>query len=245
MDVLKVEGLNKDFDDTKVLDEIDLKVKKGEFVSIVGPSGCGKSTLFKIITGLNKEYEGRCSVEGVEASTFSKPIAYMPQKDLLLPWRSLFDNASLPLEIQGIDKKDFPLHITPLLTDFGLNGFENHYPKELSGGMRQRGALLRTFLIKSELMLLDEPFGALDAITRLKMQEWLMDIWTKYNHTVLFITHDIEEAIFLSDRIYVMSQRPGKIIEEVKIDIPRPRKEDDTLTETFLEYKKHILKYLV
>ena len=244
MEVLKIEGLGKSFSSTKILADIDIKINKGEFISIVGPSGCGKSTIFKIITALLNKYEGSCLLNGIEAREYKEAIAYMPQKDLLLPWRTLFANAAIPLEIRGIAKADFEKHITPLLADFELSGFENYYPKELSGGMRQRAALLRTFLINSELMLLDEPFGALDAITRLKLQEWLLNVWRKYNHTVLFITHDIEEAIFLSDRIYVMSARPGKIIKELKIDIARPRKEEDTLTEGFLQYKKEILKCL-
>lgn len=244
MDVLKVEGVSKEYDNKLILDNIDINIKKGEFVTILGPSGCGKSTLFKIINGLDKIYLGSCRVEGVEGRDYKNPIAYMPQKDLLLPWRSLFDNASLPLEIGGIKKEEFSNYINPLLEDFGLKGFENHYPKELSGGMRQRAALLRTFLINSDLMLLDEPFGALDAITRKKMQEWLMDIWGKHKHTVLFITHDIEEAIFLSDKVYVMSKSPAKILDEIKIEFPRPRNKDITLTEEFLVYKRKILEYL-
>lgn len=243
MEVLKIKDLCNNFEKTKVLDNINIEVNKGEFVSIVGPSGCGKSTLFRIITNLLKDnYSGNCLIEGIEAVKYNRPIAYMPQKDLLLPWRTLFANASIPLEIRGI--KNCKKYINPLLNDFGLAGFENSYPHELSGGMRQRGALLRTFLINSELMLLDEPFGALDAITRLKMQELLIKVWQKYQHTVLFITHDIEEAIFLSDKIYIMSSRPGRIIKEIDIDFLQPRTEEDLLTTKFLEYKKEILKYL-
>ncbi len=244
MDVLEVEGLSKEYDGKVILDNIDLNIKKGEFVTILGPSGCGKSTLFKIINGLDKIYLGSCRVEGVEGRDYQNPIAYMPQKDLLLPWRSLFDNASLPLEVAGIKKTEFSNYINPLLEDFGLKGFEKYYPKELSGGMRQRAALLRTFLINSDLMLLDEPFGALDAITKSKMQEWLMAIWTKHRHTVLFITHDIDEAIFLSDKVYVMSKSPAKILDEINIKLPRPRVKDLALTKEFLEYKKKILEYL-
>jgi len=244
MDVLRVEGLYQTYEHIDVLNDINIHIAKGEFVSIVGPSGCGKSTLFRVITGLLKKYSGTCLINGVEAKLSNKAIAYMAQKDLLLPWRTLFNNAAIPLEIQGVNKKEFASHITPLLEDFGLKGFESSYPNELSGGMRQRAALLRTFLIDSELMLLDEPFGALDAITRVKMQEWLLDVWRKYNHSVLFITHDIEEAIFLSDRIYIMSALPGNIVKEVQIDYARPRKEEDTLTPQFLEYKKEILSFL-
>lgn len=245
MKILNIEKLTNTFETTQVLQDINIQIEKGEFVSIVGPSGCGKSTLFRIITNLLKsKYQGSCKIENIDAQNYNKPIAYMAQKDLLLPWRTLIENVAIPLEIQKIPKKNLKEKITPFLKDFGLDGFEKSYPNQLSGGMKQRAALLRTFLINSELMLLDEPFGALDAITRLKMQELLLEVWRKYNHTVLFITHDIEEAIFLSDRVYVMSARPGKIVKKINIDIPRPRKENDTFTEKFVEYKRTILKYL-
>ena len=244
MKVLEVEKLNKSFDNIEVLEDINIHIKKGEFVSIVGPSGCGKSTLFKIATGLEKKYSGRVQVEGAEARDYTKPIAYMPQKDLLLPWRSLYENARLPLEVAKIKKEDHKKMIQPLIDEFGLKGFENSYPSELSGGMRQRGALLRTFLIESEFMLLDEPFGALDAITRMDMQEWLLDIWRKYNHSILFITHDIDEALFLSDRVYVMTGRPGKISLEIEIDEARPRRREVLFDEKYMTHKKEILKVL-
>lgn len=244
MKVLEVEKLNKNFDNIEVLDEIDLYIKKGEFVSIVGPSGCGKSTLFKIITGLEKKYSGRVRIEGIEARDYSKPIAYMPQKDLLLPWRTLYENAKLPLEVAKVKKENYRGRIQPLIDEFGLKGFENRYPRELSGGMRQRGALLRTFLIGSDLMLLDEPFGALDAITRMDMQEWLLDIWSKHNHSILFITHDIDEALFLSDRVYVMTGRPGKISLEIEVDEARPRRREVLFDEKYMNHKKEILKVL-
>lgn len=244
MEILKIENLTNKFEDLEVLKNLNLSIKKGEFVSIVGPSGCGKTTLFRLITGLIKDYEGSILVDNVEAKTYSKAIAYMPQKDMLLPFRTLYGNAKIPLEIRGIPKKDYDKHINPLLKDFLLEEHVNHYPSELSGGLKQRAALLRTFLIDSELMLLDEPFGALDAITRHKMQKWLLDVWEKYNHTVLFITHDIDEALFLSDKVYVMSTKPGEFIKELNVEIERPRKVEDSLSETFINYKKEIMKYL-
>jgi len=244
MKVLEVEKLNKNFDNIEVLKEIDLHIKKGEFISIVGPSGCGKSTLFRIITGLERKYSGRAAIEGREAREYSKPIAYMPQKDLLLPWRTLYENAKLPLEVAGIGKKEHQDMVLPLIEEFGLKGFEGSYPGELSGGMRQRGALLRTFLIGSDLMLLDEPFGALDAITRMEMQEWLLEIWRKHNHSILFITHDIDEALFLSDRVYVMTGRPGKISLEIEVDEARPRRREVLFGEKYTEHKRDILKVL-
>ena len=244
MKVLEIKKLNKNFDNIQVLEEVSLHIKKGEFISIVGPSGCGKSTLFKIITGLIKEYDGEVRVEGTESRDYIQPISYMPQKDLLLPWRTLYENARIPLEVSRIDKGKHQGLILPLIEEFGLAGFEESYPSELSGGMRQRGALLRTFLIESDLMLLDEPFGALDAITRMEMQEWLLEIWQKHNHSILFITHDIDEALFLSDRVYVMTGRPGKINLEIEVKGERPRKRESFFDEKKMDYKKEILRIL-
>ena len=244
MDVLKIENLSNSFEEMEVLRNINLSIKKGEFISIVGPSGCGKTTLFRLITGLIKDYTGSILVNGTEAKDYDKAIAYMPQKDMLLPFRTLYGNAQIPLEIRGVPKDSYDEHIRPLLKDFLLEGHENHYPSELSGGLKQRAALLRTFLIDSELMLLDEPFGALDAITRHKLQKWLLDVWEKYNHTVLFITHDIDEALFLSDKVYIMSTKPGEFVKELTVDMPRPRKVSDSLSEKFTNYKKEIITYL-
>jgi len=240
--ILEIEKLSKNYGDIEIIKDLNLHIKKGEFISIVGPSGCGKSTLFKVITGLLTEYTGKVWIE--ENIVKDKVISYLPQKDLLLPWKTLYENATIPLEIGGIKKEQWEDIITPLIKEFGLSGFEKRYPHELSGGMRQRGGLLRSFLIDSDLMLLDEPFGALDALTRSSMQEWLLKIWNKYNHSILFITHDIEEAIYLSDRIYIMSPRPGKFLDELDIKFPRPRKKDIILSQKFLKYKGKILEKL-
>ncbi len=242
MNILEINNLSKNYSNIDVLKEIKLNLKRDEFVSIIGPSGCGKSTIFKVITGLEDEYQGRVEIEGRSVKSYNKPIAYMPQKDLLLPWRTLYENARLPLEMSGV--KDTNNRIVSLIEEFGLKGFESSYPNELSGGMKQRGALLRTFLIDSDLMLLDEPFGALDAITRMEMQEWILKVWRKHNHSILFITHDIDEALFLSDRIYVMTGRPGSIRLEVVVDEKRPRNREQLLSEKYLEIKKDILKIL-
>ncbi len=225
----------------KVLNEINLYVNEGEFVSIIGPSGCGKSTIFHLMTKIVKGYEGEIEIDGISLESYSEPLSYMSQKDLLMPWRKLIDNLRLPLEIKGIDKNEANQQIIKMLPDFGLDEFQNAYPNELSGGMRQRAALLRTFLIESELMLLDEPFAALDAISRSKMQKWLLDVWNQYKRTVLFITHDIDEAIFLSDRIYVLSNRPAFIKKEIKIEFDRPRNQDIMVSEKFLTYKKELM----
>lgn len=243
-----LKNLHKDFisnnDELSVLKDINLFVDKGEFISIIGPSGCGKSTIFHILTGLQKEYKGNVEIDGEPLQKITKKMSYMHQKDLLMPWRTLIGNVMLPLELQGYSKRDASTKVKELLPIFGLEGFENAYPKELSGGMRQRAALLRTVLIDSDIMLLDEPFGALDAINRSKMQEWLLDIWNQFKRTVMFITHDIEEAIYLSDRIYVLSERPAQIIEELNIQFPRPREKDIIITPEFLQYKRILMNAL-
>lgn len=169
----------------------------------------------------------------------------MPQRDQLMPWKTLLENAMLPLEIQGTNRSQAEARVRELLPVFGLEGFANAYPTQLSGGMRQRGALLRTILIESDLVLLDEPFGALDAITREKMQRWLLGVWEKLERTVLFITHSVDEAILLSDRVYVMSQRPGRIIAEEKIRLPRPREWDMITSLGFSRHKETLLKSLI
>lgn len=243
-----MKNVKKDFGEgenlLKVLKNIHLVLHEGEFVSIIGPSGCGKSTIFHILTKIVENQEGFVQVDGIDIENFNKKMGYMPQKDLLMPWRTLMENALIPLEIQGVNKRESQVKVKELLPTFGLEGFENAYPNELSGGMRQRAALLRTFLIESDILLLDEPFGALDAINRSKMQEWLLKVWQQFKSSVLFITHDVEEAIYLSDRIYVLSNRPAEIIEEIKIEFSRPREKDMILTSEFLAYKKKLVKLL-
>lgn len=245
---IQLSNVYKDFisdrDKIEVLKNINLYVNKGEFISIIGPSGCGKSTIFHILTGLQEEYEGNVEIDGESLQKTNKRMSYMHQKDLLMPWRTLIDNVMLPLELQGENKKIALAKVEKLLPLFGLEGFNNAYPNELSGGMRQRAALLRTVLVESDTMLLDEPFGALDAINRSKMQEWLLDIWNQFKRTVIFITHDIEEAIYLSDRIYVLSERPAQVIEELIIEFPRPREKDIVVTSQFLKYKKKLMNAL-
>ena len=239
-----VENLNQIYDNKKILENLNFSVNSGEFISIIGPSGCGKSTIFKIITGLEQNYSGIVKINNTEVRDFTGKIAYMPQNDLLLPWRNLYDNVKLPLEIEKMDKNIIFDKIMKLLPDFRLGGEEKKFPNELSGGMQKRTALLRTFLINSDIILLDEPFGALDAITRSEMQNFLLEVWGKYKHTILFITHDIEEAIYLSDKIIILEKNPAKILDELKIELPRPRNMDVLLDYKFLEYKKIILHKL-
>ncbi|MBY3238288.1 ABC transporter ATP-binding protein [Rhizobium laguerreae] len=223
---------------------IDLSIAPGEFVTLIGPSGCGKSTLFNMIAGLlPPDPDGSILLAGqpqMDGALLGK-ISFMPQRDLLFPWRTVLDNATIALEIEGMSRKAARQKAEALFPDFGLQGFEKHYPHQLSGGMRQRVALMRTFLFERDLILLDEPFGALDALTRSMMQRWLLDIWARHRRTVLFITHDIDEAIFLGDKVVVMTSRPGTIRCQETISLPRPRDASILTDPVFMEIKKKLL----
>lgn len=198
-------------DGLRVLANIDLSLEEGECAVILGPSGCGKSTLLNIIAGIIEPDEGKVLLSGEDITGKAGAISYMQQKDLLLPWLNLLDNASLPLLLKGKKRDEAREEAASLLPVFGLEGFEHYYPEALSGGMRQRAALLRTFLCHGRVMLLDEPFASLDALTRRQLQRWLKKIMNEYRLSVLFVTHDIDEALFLGDRIYIMSGLPGTI----------------------------------
>ncbi|MHB8984107.1 MAG: ABC transporter ATP-binding protein [Carboxydocellales bacterium] len=228
----------------EVLKHLSLEVQAGEFVSIIGPSGCGKSTLFRVLSGLESLDEGSINLQGAETGNLKGLIGYMPQKDMLMPWRRVIDNAVLGLELKGVPLAQARAQALTMMEEFGLTGFADYYPNELSGGMRQRVALLRTMLPGQNILLLDEPFGALDAITRLNMQAWLLEVWQKHAPAVLFITHDIEEAIYLSDRIYVFSPRPAKVRLEVKVDLARPRSKRVFSEGKFIQLKQQILEVL-
>ena len=221
-----------------------LTIPAGRFVSLIGPSGCGKSTIFNIVAGLQEPTTGRVLIDGVDATGTIGRVGYMLQKDLLLPWRTLVDNIILGMEIQGVPLRQARETALPLLRRYGLGGFERAYPSALSGGMRQRAALLRTLLFDTDVILLDEPFGALDAQTKLQMQEWLMQLWSDFQKTVVFVTHDVEEAIYLSDEIHVMGTRPGRILESIPIALPRPRARTASLTPAFLAIKERCLGLL-
>lgn len=226
------------------LRNLSLWAAQGEFVTLIGPSGCGKSTLFNVICGLLEPDTGQVWLDGALAAVRTGRVGYMPQKDLLLPWRKVLDNVILGSEIAGNDLDTARQEARALLPLFGLAGFADAYPATLSGGMRQRAALLRTFLTHQDVLLLDEPFGALDAITRMELQDWLLQVWSRLRKTVLFITHDVEEAIFLSDRVYVLTPRPARIVLELSIPLPRPRSRDMVLTEAFARVKKELLQAL-
>lgn len=245
---IEIRNLNKTFirnkENLEVLKDINLNLYENQFVSLLGPSGCGKSTIFRILAGLEDNFSGDIKVCGKNLSNSSTQFCYMPQKDLLMPWRSVYKNIILPLEIDGRLDSTETLRVAKLIKEFGLEGFENFYPSEISGGMKQRAGLLRTFLMNSDIMLLDEPFGALDAITRMSMQEWLLTVLSEHKKSVLFITHDIDEAIFLSDRVYVLSDRPASVVKTVDIEFIRPRTRKMLSTQEFLKYKDYLLKAL-
>ena len=225
----------------RAVDGVDFAVRSAEFLTIVGPSGCGKSTLLNIVAGLEEPSTGRVLVDGVHVAERQRYFGYMFQKDLLFPWRRVQDNVAIGLEVLGTPRGEARARALEILRRFELDAFAEKYPAQLSGGMRQRVALMRTLLCNREILLLDEPFGALDALTRSIMQEWLLGIWEKDHRTVIFITHDIEEAIFLSDRILTMSARPGRIKGEVAIDLPRPRDHTIVTMPQFTELKRTVL----
>jgi ABC-type nitrate/sulfonate/bicarbonate transport system ATPase subunit len=238
---LQAEALSITFSEFRAVDDVDLTVSRGEFVSIVGRSGCGKTTLFNAVAGLVEPSAGRVVYRGADTTGTPGHAGYMLQRDHLFPWRTLMDNVIMGLDVMGVSRKESRARAAELLPKFGLVGFEKSYPGQLSGGMRQRAALLRTVLLGRDLLLLDEPFGALDAITRAELQSWLLDICADLSQTVLFITHDVEEAIYLSDRVVVMDGPPGRIVDEVVVDIPKPRRYADVVTSPLFADLKHRL----
>jgi ABC-type nitrate/sulfonate/bicarbonate transport system ATPase subunit len=227
-----------------VLDDISLSVGEGEFVALIGPSGSGKSTLLDIVAGLSGADEGQVLLNGVTATDQARlgQSAYMRQRDLLMPWRRALDNAAVALEVAGISRSEARRRAKARFPEFGLAGFENAYPAQLSGGMRQRVAFLRTILAGRSLLLLDEPFGALDALTRATMQDFLLDLLGHEPRTVVFVTHDVEEAVFLADRVIAISHRPGQIVHEEIIALPRPRRRSLVTSDAFVAHKAAILR---
>jgi NitT/TauT family transport system ATP-binding protein len=241
---LDVRGVSKRFGELEVVRDAWLSVAPGEFVSIVGPSGCGKSTLLNIAAGLLEPDAGEIWLAGAPAPRRLGRVAYMPQRDALLPWRTVLDNAILGLEVAGVARGVARERALALLPRFGLAGFADQYPAALSGGMRQRAAFLRTVLTEQPLLLLDEPFGALDALTRRSMQEWLLDLWTELGRTILMVTHDVEEALLLSDHVAVMTARPGRIKLVERVRLPRPRQAEMVADPAFVEQKAQLLAAL-
>ncbi|QKW22352.1 ABC transporter ATP-binding protein [Kitasatospora sp. NA04385] len=217
---LRVRSAVKSYGDLRVLDGLDLDVRPGEFAAVIGPSGAGKSTLFNLVSGLERPTAGEILVDGEPPRTRSGRVAYMPQKDLLFPWRTVLANTALGLEAEGVPRRQARARAAELFEAFGLDGFQHAYPSALSGGMRQRAALLRTVVLGRPLLLLDEPFGALDSLTRADMQRWLLRMWRHYGWTVVLVTHDIREALLLADTVHVMSPRPARVVD--RIEVPRP-----------------------
>jgi ABC-type nitrate/sulfonate/bicarbonate transport system ATPase subunit len=226
------------------VDGIDLALNRNEFVAIIGPSGCGKSTLFSIIAGLLKPTSGAVALDGKEIVGRPGHVAYMMQRDLLLPWRTVLDNVVLGPELAGRPMEPVRNRALALLRRFGLEGYEHSYPTALSGGMRQRAALLRTIMCERSVVLLDEPFGALDALTRATMHEWLLGIQREFQQTMILITHDPDEAVYLSDRVYVATPRPMRFAGIVPITLPYDRGRDVTMTPEFADHKRQVLALL-
>jgi ABC-type nitrate/sulfonate/bicarbonate transport system ATPase subunit len=226
------------------LKDLSFSVMPGEFVTITGTSGSGKSTLFNLCSGLIIPDEGEILIDGEKPAGLAGMTGYMPQRDLLLPWRSVLENTLLPLDIQGVPKEESHKKAFEMMPYFGLEGFENEYPSALSGGMRQRAALMRTWLTGCLTLLLDEPFGALDALTRKELQNWLLNVWEEFGRTVLFITHDIEEAIYLADRVIVLSARPGEVKRELTVNLPRPRHQQMIAEPEFSKLERELLDEL-
>ena len=244
MPVLEVKGVSKSFDGEEIIRDISLELKEGEIVSLLGVSGGGKTTLFNIIAGLSAPDAGNIYLEGQEITGKPGNISYMLQKDLLLPYRTLLDNVALPLTIRGMKKSEAREKAAGYFEEFGLEGAEKKYPAEISGGMKQRAALLRTYLFSEKVALLDEPFSALDMLTKASVHEWYLEVMEKIKLSTLFITHDIDEAILLSDRIYLLTGKPGSITKEIVIKEPKPRKKDFNLSENVLQYKREIISHL-
>lgn len=244
MEKLEVKNVSKSFDGKPILDDISIELNKGELVCLLGISGGGKTTLFNIISGLLSPDSGQVLLDGKDVTNQPGHISYMLQKDLLLPYRTIEDNAALPLLLKGVKKKSARAQVSPLFEQFGLEGTQKKYPSQLSGGMRQRAALLRTYMFSKDVALLDEPFSALDTLTKSSMHKWYLNVMDKIQLSTLFITHDIDEAILISDRIYLLSGSPGKITAEIIVKEPKPRQDSFNLTAEFLEYKRKILSLL-
>ena len=244
MSELIVKDVTFSYDQENIIEDINIELHENELVCLLGSSGGGKTTLFNVISGLKTPQQGKVFLDGEDITGQPGHISYMLQKDLLLPYRTIEDNVALPLIIKGEKKKEARKKAAEFFEEFGLSGTEKKYPSQLSGGMRQRAALLRTYMFSKDVALLDEPFSALDTLTKSDMHRWYLDVMDKIHLSTLFITHDIDEAILLSDRIYLLTGKPGKITEEIVIKEQKPRRKDFNLTEEFLAYKKKIIEKL-
>lgn len=245
MNRLEARNITYSYDNkVNVIENIQLSVGEGEIVCLLGVSGGGKTTLFNVISGLNRPQQGEILLDGEDITGVPGKISYMLQKDLLLPYRTIEANAALPLIIRGLKKKEAIAKVNPYFAEFGLEGTQKMYLSELSGGMRQRAALLRTYMASNSVALLDEPFSALDTLTKSEMHRWFLNVMERIDLSILFITHDIDEAILISDRIYLLGGKPGTITNEIIINEPKPRRADFNLTDEFLQYKRQIISKL-
>lgn len=241
---LETKNISKNFAGERIIQDINIHLGQNELVSLLGVSGIGKSTLFNVIAGLLSPEAGKVFLDDEDITGQAGKVSYMLQKDLLQAHMTVLDNVALPLFIRGMSKPSAREQALSHFAEFGLEGTQRKYPAQLSGGMRQRAALLRTYLFSQDVALLDEPFSALDAITKSAMHRWYLKLMEHLNMSTLFITHDIDEAILLSDRIYVMTGPPGIIAHELKIDPPRPRGDEFLVSDDFIDYKRRIIKYL-
>ncbi|WP_297423628.1 ABC transporter ATP-binding protein [Clostridium sp.] len=243
MNALEINNLSFKYKDANklIIDDLSFSIDKNEFVTIIAPSGTGKSTLFRLILGLLEPQKGKIDIYNEGNKNI---IGYMPQRDSLMPWRNILDNTCVGLELNGYSKKNARIKASEYFESFGLKGTEKFFPHELSGGMRQRASFLRAIVNNPSLLLLDEPFSSLDALTRRKMQAWLLDLCQKEKNTVFMITHDIDEALLLSDRILICTELPYKNLKSIEIDIKRPRNYETTLSSEFIGLKRVILNIL-
>ncbi|MFX3635923.1 MAG: ABC transporter ATP-binding protein [Candidatus Pristimantibacillus sp.] len=244
---LSVKGLTYSFPGEPLLfDHLSFDIKEGEFVSLLAASGIGKTTLFRLLAGLLDGTAGEIVIGGAQPSIAAEPkqgrVGYMPQRDCLMPWRTVLDNAALGLELTGLSKREARLRALEQLSLAGLEGKEHKYPHELSGGMRQRVSFLRSLLGGANVLLLDEPFSALDAMTRSNMQEWLLQVWEQHRKTIVFVTHDVDEALLLSDRVLIAAKSPVVRLEEFTVNLPRPRTYETVMDEAFIALKREVLK---
>ena len=244
MEALSTQHITRSFSGRVIIQDISIRLMENELVSLLGVSGSGKTTLFNVISGILQPDSGKVLLHGEDVTGKPGQISYMLQKDLLLEHMKVIDNVSLPLRLKGVSKKEARVQADPLFEEFGLDGTQELYPAAMSGGMRQRAALLRTYLGSQGVALLDEPFSALDTITKGQIHTWYLDIMEKINLSTIFITHDIDEAILLSNRIYIMTGSPGQIKDEIVIDRPRNDRREFNLTQEFLTCKKNVLRAL-
>ena len=233
-----------DGDEAPMMTDLSFSVQQGDFISIIGASGCGKSTIFRLINGLEKLTQGEILVDGKPIGALRQYTAFMPQKDMLFPWRTIEKNICLPLELAGVAKAEQESRCRAVLEEVGLLEYAKKYPKDLSGGMKQRVSFARTLLSGADMLLLDEPFSALDYLTRVDMQEWLLHRWEHYHKTILFITHDVEEALFLSKKIFVIQDRPISAVEVVDVPLGEKRDRSDLKRPEIVELKEKLIDKL-